>query len=1621
MNCQAGNISSASGSYGKVCGRGSYERWRRLRRYAAMLATFFVLTATGVPGQTSAQTDNRPNILVFLSDDMGWGQPGFNGGTEVATPNMDRLANEGVKLTQFYVQPVCSPTRASLMTGRYAWKNGMELRTEIAASNGMLLDERTIAQALRDAGYATWMVGKWHLGQWRQEHLPLQRGFDHHYGFYSARVDSSTLRRGVILDWHRNGRPVVESGYSTFLLADEAVQLIERHDGNRPFFLYMPFGAVHVPYNAPNEYILEYLHLSHYKQRAMLAAMDVAMGQVMDALDRKGVLDNTLIVFLNDNGALVEAGGNEPYRGLKGSYFEGGIRVPAALRWPGHIPSGSESDALLHVVDLFPTFAGLAGAASVAGLPLDGLDAWETIAEGAESPRQEVVHSPDVIRVGDWKLIEQDALYYNWTSEALRLYNIDEDPYEETNLADSEAEKIAELRERLAYHRPFARDGEAFQEIPDFPPVVYGAEENAAFGDAVQTALEQLDQGNPGPALLRIEVSGTSVNLVYDEALDAASMPPADAFTVVVNPGYHSAEVTSVGVSGSEVVLTIAEAVADGNTVGLTYEVPNTGAIQDADSLEAVGVTWVTGPSDAPRPPPRPPPPPAPTIIAPPPPPPPNSAPTFANNMETRSVAENTGSGESVGAVVAASDTNVGDTLTYSLEGTNASSFDIVSTSGQIQTKAALDYETKNSYSVTVKAEDGHGGSATVPVTITVTDVDEQPETLAAPSVTATSGSTTSLDVAWTAPGTNGGPALTGYEVQYRKGTSGPWTAHSHSGTGASTTIASLDASSEYQVQVRALNGETPSAWSAPGEGSTVAPLRVQMTTDPPPPVEGAFSLTFSFSETVTAFTLADIATQREPASCTDSGNNPVACNPTIAALQTTDDRIFTTSVTPGTDGVAHNYTLTMAVPANRVTSAVGSNLNEAATLEVRIAPPGVTVPISSMGWTASPGNGEVTLGWNAPANTGGAPIVRYEYRWAESGGEFGDWMRVAPAARSATVRELTNGAEYVFEVRPVNSLGYGGVETVRATPSPRPIVVPPPTTGGGGGGGGGGVRGRPPSYPGSIRAEGGDGAVTLTWDAPASQGSSRIEHYEYRIDGEGEWISTGSTGRTHTINGLIAGRVYFFHLRAVSAAGAGAHRISPEATPVADLDFTHFANGGFITSTLALVNAGAYPVRPAIYFYDQDGGPIAARRVVELTPDLEVGDDGALRPRAVMNPLEELTIATHGRGGLRAGSVTVRAPGSIGGVLRFDIPGHGVAGVGDSPTLRDALLPVRRQAMGINTGVAVRNRGTATLTLQCRLMQDGTVLEEVDIRLEVNGQDSRFIDQVFPGVDTSDFVGSVRCLTPEPGRFSAVAFELDGVHRIFTTLPVVPVPAVVEQEQEEEQEQDATRLDFTHFANGGGIVSSLVLVNASANPVGPAIYFYDQDGGAIAAESMLDVPADMEIGDDGALSPRTAIDPLGELTISTHGRGAMKVGSVAVTAEGPMGGVLRFDIPALGVAGVGDSPPLRDVLVPVRRQDGGINTGVALHNRGEAALLVRCRLMRAGAVLEETMIPLAANGQDSRFIDQVFPTADTSDFTGSVRCLTPEPGLFSAVAFELDGVSRIFTTLPVVPVVEVP
>ena len=303
-------------------------------------------------------------------------------------------------------------------------------------------------------------------------------------------------------------------------------------------------------------------------------------------------------------------------------------------------------------------------------------------------------------------------------------------------------------------------------------------------------------------------------------------------------------------------------------------------------------------------------------------------------------------------------------------------------------------------------------------------------------------------------------------------------------------------------------------------------------------------------------------------------------------------------------------------------------------------------------------------------------------------------------------------------------------------------------------------------------------------------------------------------------------------------------------------------------------------------------------------------------------------------------------------------------------------------------------------------------MLEEVKIPLEANGQEAQFIEEIFTTTDTSDFVGSVRCTGPDLVRasFTGVAVELDAANRIFTTLPMVPVNWGDRGSRE-------AALGFAHFANGASTTSDLVFVNVAAQPIRPVLYFYDKEGNPIAAESVVDVTGDLEVQGDGGLTVQTAIEPLGELTISTHGQGELVSGSVKVTANGPIGGVLRFDLPGVGVAGVGASLPIADALFPARRQAGGISTAVAIHNLGEEAMVVSCRLMKGGAVLEEAEIPLEANGQDARFIEEVFTRTDTSDFVGSVRCTGPD--LFTGVAVELDADRHIFTTLPVVPVPE--
>ena len=415
------------------------------------------------------------------------------------------------------------------------------------------------------------------------------------------------------------------------------------------------------------------------------------------------------------------------------------------------------------------------------------------------------------------------------------------------------------------------------------------------------------------------------------------------------------------------------------------------------------------------------------------------------------------------------------------------------------------------------------------------------------------------------------------------------------------------------------------------------------------------------------------------------------------------------------------------------------------------------------------------------------------------------------------------------------------------------------------------------------------------------------------------------------------------------------------------------------------------------------------------------VQGNGALTVMTPIEPLGELTISTNGRGEVVTGSVMVL--GDFGGVLRFDFPGVGVAGVGASAPVRDAIFPARRMKQGIDTGIALRNPGTEAMEVRCQLMREGETFETVPIPLAANGQKAQFLTEMFSFIEAADVEGSgsVKCTAPFGRTFTGVALEMDTGNRIFTTLPLVPLTSYFSRGGRliPLRVQARDRLDFAHFANGDSAVSDLVLMNVSTAhyAIHPVIYFLDQKGDVITADSVVEITGDLAVREDGGLIPLMAIDPQGELTISTTGKGELRTGSVTVISPRPIGGVLRFDIPGVGVAGVGASTPVSDAIFPARRTKQGINTGIALRNLGAEAVGVTCRLMKRGTVLEEREVPLEANGQEARFIDQLFTDADTSDLVGSVRCSVPEGMMFTGVALEMDVNNRIFTTLPMIPV----
>ncbi len=418
----------------------------------------------GAPSAAAERGAERPHIVYILADDLGWKDVGFHG-SDIRTPNLDKLALTGCRLEQFYVQPMCTPTRACLMTGRYPFRYGLQTAVIPSAHTyGLPTDEWLLPQLLKDAGYKTAIIGKWHLGHADRKYWPRQRGFDYQYGPLIGEIDYFTHEQHGVMDWYRNNEPLKQRGYSTTLIGDEAVKLIDEHDPAAPLFLYLAFNAAHTPYQAPREYLDRYPSIADPSRRAYagaITAMDDQVGRVLGALDRKKMRDRALVVFHSDNGGTrnpMFAGegdmskikipcDNGPYRDGKGTLYEGGTRVVALANWPGHVRAGITVNGMIHAVDMYPTLAGLAGAPLGKNKPLDGLDVWGTISEGKPSPRTEIVYNVEPfragIRQGDWKLIWRTPL-----PPVVELYNIAKDPRERTNLARQNPEKVAALQKR---------------------------------------------------------------------------------------------------------------------------------------------------------------------------------------------------------------------------------------------------------------------------------------------------------------------------------------------------------------------------------------------------------------------------------------------------------------------------------------------------------------------------------------------------------------------------------------------------------------------------------------------------------------------------------------------------------------------------------------------------------------------------------------------------------------------------------------------------------------------------------------------------------------------------------------------------------------------------------------------------------------------------------------------------------------------------------------------------------------------------------------------------------------------------------------------------------------------
>lgn len=433
---------------------------RLLHRSGWAVAALLILAPSASQGADRA----RPNILILLADDLGYGDLGFQGGRDVPTPHLDALASRGVRCTSGYVSgPYCSPTRAGLLTGRYQERFGHEFNPGESGGGkaGLPLSERTLIERFREAGYATGLVGKWHLGGAPEFH-PQRRGFDEFFGFLGG-AHSYVPGKGAPI--YRGTEVVREQEYLTDAIAREAVAFVGRHK-EHPFLLEVAFNAVHTPMDATDERLAKFASISDPTRRtyaAMLAAMDEAVGKVVDAIRSADLEEDTLIFFLSDNGGptmpgtTINGSRNDPLRGSKRTTLEGGVRVPFVVAWKGTIPEGKTYDRPVIQLDILPTALAAAGAAPQADARLDGVDILPALRGESTAPPHPVLYwrfgDQLAIRKGDWKLVRYDPALDTPGARSRaggkatppRLYNLAEDLSESSDLSEMNPAKVEEL------------------------------------------------------------------------------------------------------------------------------------------------------------------------------------------------------------------------------------------------------------------------------------------------------------------------------------------------------------------------------------------------------------------------------------------------------------------------------------------------------------------------------------------------------------------------------------------------------------------------------------------------------------------------------------------------------------------------------------------------------------------------------------------------------------------------------------------------------------------------------------------------------------------------------------------------------------------------------------------------------------------------------------------------------------------------------------------------------------------------------------------------------------------------------------------------------------------------